>query len=446
MKRLLCLGAFVAVALTGNATFAADECAKITATGHPQYPVIAYKDGDNIAGAAPMVVEAIAKDLKVPLESKFMGSWADAQAAARDGKADMIFGIYYNDERAAYLDYVKPAFMFDDVAIFVAKGKEFPFKGQNDLVGKKGVTNKGESYGTEFDAFMKDKLDVARAEGINDAFKALLDGKADYLIAGYYPGVAEVAKDELKDKVVVLDQALLTAEMFVAFSKKSPCRSLVEGFGKGITEMTTDGRFDAMLTDAQKAYANQAPKRPVTRRCHFNPKGGTWSSYLICFDRAPPYHLIGFPKAWPLGASAVARYGSVLRIPSPIQGSFQRRRLQLVRIASGSQLILNYAARIDQNWRTVRSARRSRERGMLLAFPAQAAGPAASVCRQSCRQGSLPDQATIGRGDLKVSIQASNLRAVGAVRMSTGCRGERLPLRRETDRQFSVRHTVAASP
>ena len=73
MKRLLCLGAFVAVALTGNATFAADECAKITATGHPQYPVIAYKDGENIAGAAPMVVEAIAKDLKVPLESN---SWA----------------------------------------------------------------------------------------------------------------------------------------------------------------------------------------------------------------------------------------------------------------------------------------------------------------------------------------------------------------------------------
>ena len=82
------LGRVCRLALTGNATFAADECAKITATGHPQYPVIAYKDGENIAGAAPMLVEAIAKDLKVPLESKFMGSWADAQAAARDGKAD----------------------------------------------------------------------------------------------------------------------------------------------------------------------------------------------------------------------------------------------------------------------------------------------------------------------------------------------------------------------
>ena len=53
MKRFLGLTVFVALALAGNATFAADECTKITATGHPQYPAIAYKDGDNIVGAAP---------------------------------------------------------------------------------------------------------------------------------------------------------------------------------------------------------------------------------------------------------------------------------------------------------------------------------------------------------------------------------------------------------
>jgi polar amino acid transport system substrate-binding protein len=261
MKRFLGLTVFVALALTGNATFAADECAKITATGHPQYPAIAYKDGDNIVGAAPSLVGAIAKDLKIPLESKYMGTWEEAQAAARDGKADMIFGIYYNDERATYLDYVQPAFMFDDVAIFVVKGKEFPFKGQDDLIGKKGVTNQGESYGTAFDAFIKDKLEVARTDGIDDALKDLVAGKADYLIAGYYPGLAEAAKAGFKEKVVPLDQAVVTAEMFVAFSKKSPCRSLAEGFGKGITEMTTDGRFDAMLQDAIKQWdAAQAKK------------------------------------------------------------------------------------------------------------------------------------------------------------------------------------------
>ncbi|MGH6803869.1 MAG: transporter substrate-binding domain-containing protein [Methyloceanibacter sp.] len=261
MKRFLCLSVFVALALTSTAAFAADDCAKITATGHPQYPAIAFQQGDALVGAAPILVETIAKKLNVPLQSKFMGNWADAQAAARDGKADMIFGIYYNDERAKYLDYVKPAFMYDDVAIFVAKGKAFPFKGQDDLIGKKGVTNQGESYGTEFDAFIKDKLDVARAEGIDDAFKDLLSGKADYLIAGYYPGLAEAAKAGVKDEVEVLDQALLTAEMFVAFSKKSPCTALAEKFGQAITEMTTDGSFDTILTNAIQAWDDANPPK-----------------------------------------------------------------------------------------------------------------------------------------------------------------------------------------
>lgn len=254
MRSLLSFTVCAVLTLTGSAAYAAETCTKIVATGHPQYPVIAYQDGDHIAGAAADLVTTIAAKLKVPLESKYMGSWEDAQAAARDGKADLIFGIYYNDERAQYLDYVQPAFMFDDVAIFVAKGKEFPFKDQNDLVGKKGVTNKGESYGNEFDAFMKDKLDVARADGIGAAFQDLLAGKADYVIAGYYPGRAEAARSEIEDKVVALDQALLSAEMFVAFSKKSPCRDLAKDFGQAITEMTTDGSFDQMLDAATAAW------------------------------------------------------------------------------------------------------------------------------------------------------------------------------------------------
>ena len=254
MKRILCFSLFAALALTGNAAFAADACTKIVATGHPQYPAIAYKDGDNIAGAAPMLVGAIAKTLKVPLESKYMGTWEEAQAAARDGKADMIFGIYYNDERATYLDYVKPAFMFDEVVVFVAKDKPFAYKDENDLIGKKGATNQGESYGNDFDAFIKDKLTVARTDGIDAAFKDLLDGKADYVIAGYYSGLAEAAKEGIKDKIEPLSPAILEAEMFVAFSKKSPCASLAPGFSQGITEMTTNGQFDTMLQDATSAW------------------------------------------------------------------------------------------------------------------------------------------------------------------------------------------------
>jgi polar amino acid transport system substrate-binding protein len=250
MKRTLCLSVLAALTLTGNAALAADTCTEIISTGHPQYPSIAFKEGDKIDGAAPALVEAIAKNLNIPLESKYMGTWAEAQEAARDGKADMIVGVYYNDDRATYLDYVEPAFAFDPVVVFVAKDKPFDFKNQDDLIGKKGATNKGESYGTQFDAFIKDKLDVTRTDGIDDAFDALVSGKVDYVIAGYYPGISEADRIGIDDKVVALEPALLSAEMFVAFSKKSPCASLAPKFGEGIAAMTTDGRFHEMLTGA----------------------------------------------------------------------------------------------------------------------------------------------------------------------------------------------------
>ncbi|MGH6737174.1 MAG: substrate-binding periplasmic protein [Methyloceanibacter sp.] len=247
MKRTLCLSVLAVSMLASTAAVAEDTCTKIVSTGHPQYPAIAYKEGDRIDGAAPSLVEAVAKQNNVPLESKYMGSWSKAQAAAREGKADMIVGIYYNDERAQYLDYVQPAFVYDPVVVFVAKDKKFDFTGQDDLIGKKGATNEGESYGNQFDAFIKDKLDVARTDGIDAALDDLLAGKVDYVIAGYYPGVAEAARQGIKDKIEPLEPALLSAEMFVAFSKKSPCKSLAPQFGQGITEMTTDGRFHKML-------------------------------------------------------------------------------------------------------------------------------------------------------------------------------------------------------
>ena len=254
MKRLLCLSVLAALTLSSSVAFAADTCTKIVATGHPSYPVIAFRHGDQIEGAAPELVEAIAKNIKVPLVSKYMGSWADAQAAVRDGKADMIVGVYHNSDRAKYLDYVQPAFIYDPVVVFVSKAKKFSYKGQDDLIGKKGATNKGESYGTEFDAFMKDKLDVKRTDGLDEAFKALVAGKVDYVIAGYYPGHAEAADMDIDGKVEALEPALLSAEMFVAFSKKSPCAALAPKFSQGITEMTTDGRFYKMLVNAMTKW------------------------------------------------------------------------------------------------------------------------------------------------------------------------------------------------
>jgi polar amino acid transport system substrate-binding protein len=253
MKRGICLSVLLAATVFVHPAHADETCKKIVATGHPEYPVMAFRDGDQIAGAAPLLVGEIAQELNIPFEAKFMGSWSEAQSAAREGKADMIIGVYYNDERAGYLDYVEPAFAYDPVVVFVSSDKPFEFKGQDDLIGKKGVANEGESFGTAFDAFLKDKLTLTRIDGLQAAFEALLSGKVDYVIAPYYPGTAQLAQQDKEDKIESLEPPLLSEELFIAFSKKSPCAALASKFGAGITDMTDDGRLgelvDSVFTD-----------------------------------------------------------------------------------------------------------------------------------------------------------------------------------------------------
>jgi polar amino acid transport system substrate-binding protein len=255
MKQLLLLALVAMLApIPGSAFAQAAACSSLTITGHPEYPPIGYRDGDRIIGAGATLVERIAGELKIPVQSKYAGSWADAQNAVRDGKVDLIFGIYFNDERATYLEYVRPAFLVDPVVVMVPKGKGFQFRGRQDLVGKKGVTNAGESYGSEFDDFMAQKLDVARADGTDQAIKDLLSGKAAYMIVGLYPGLAAAAKIGVKNQIEPLKPELLKADMFIAVSKKSPCLSRVKEFGAKLRAMRTNGTVKTMIEDATRQW------------------------------------------------------------------------------------------------------------------------------------------------------------------------------------------------
>ena len=94
MDRMLSVLITVFLLLFTGSALAAD-CEKLIVTGHPSYPPVAWKEGNRIVGASLKMVEMIAQDLGLKVESKFMGSWEDAQEAIRKGTADIIFGIYY---------------------------------------------------------------------------------------------------------------------------------------------------------------------------------------------------------------------------------------------------------------------------------------------------------------------------------------------------------------
>lgn len=234
---------------------AQQACAALVMTGHPAYPPVAWAARGKIVGAAPALVRGIAGRLGVEeVVTKDYGSWAGAQAAARSGEADVIFGIYKNDERAAYLDFIEPPFMTDPVAIVVRWGAGFAFGEWSDLRGRKGVTNAGESYGDKFDAFMAKELTVARAQGVDKAFAALLAQEADYMIIGLYPGRNEARRLDIVDKVAFLPKELLSSAMYVAFSKQSKCgATLRAGFATEIKTAVDSGMVRQLLEAADKS-------------------------------------------------------------------------------------------------------------------------------------------------------------------------------------------------
>lgn len=236
--------------LLPGVAMAQEACTNIVATGHPEYWPVGHQEGDAIVGVGATLVTEVATQLGIPIEVRAMGTWAEAQIATREGTADVIFGLYYNDDRAEYLTFVQPPFMVDPAVVVVRAGDGFAFAGWDDLIGKHGVTNTGESYGEAFDTFIEESLTVDRADGTEAVFTALLEGRADYAIIGFYPGIAEADELGIRSQIEVLSPTLLAGDFYVAFSQASPCAAMAEAFGAGVAAMVASGHIADLLAAA----------------------------------------------------------------------------------------------------------------------------------------------------------------------------------------------------
>lgn len=234
----------------------AKQCDQLIITGHPAYPPVAWAANGKLLGSSVTLVSNIAKGLGVEkVISMDFGSWEKAQQAIRDGRADVIFGIYKNPARAEYMHYIEPPYMLDPVSVVVRKGDVFQFTQWADLKGHRGVTNQGESYGSQFDAYIKSDLTVGRSNGVDQAFTQLLNKQADYLIIGTYPGKLEAKQLNLDSRVVFLPKSVLTADMYIAFSKKSKCyASLEKGFSAAIKKAVANNEVGQLVDAANKQF------------------------------------------------------------------------------------------------------------------------------------------------------------------------------------------------
>jgi polar amino acid transport system substrate-binding protein len=230
-------------------------CSSIVLTGHPAYPPVAWADGATLKGGGIQVIRRVARDNGVTVHVVNEGTWDDAQMAVRNGQADAIVGLYRTQARLAYFSYVSPPLAPDPSSVLIKRGAPLSYTGWNSLIGKTGVVGVGESYGTKFDAFLKSKLTTHRVNSLQDIYQALLDGKADYGLSGYYAAVTTAPKT-----IAFATPDFVTEGLYLAFAKDSLCaRTLTPAFSREIATLAANGTIKRIFAKALKQYEKTHP-------------------------------------------------------------------------------------------------------------------------------------------------------------------------------------------
>lgn len=224
----------------------------LVVTGNPEAPPIVWEKRDKLVGVGPEIATRILGSLQVPFTIKPTGSWAQVQENAKNGTVDLVVSAYDNAERRQYMNYSLP-YLESPVVIVVKRGKSFPFTAWKDLIGKKGVANTGESFGEEFDTFIKDKLDVTYVP-YERAFQMMALDTADYLIVDLYPAIIYSKLLNAENKVEFLDAPATTQFFHMTISKKSPYTKLMPQINVQIKAMKKNGDFKKLAKEQYKSW------------------------------------------------------------------------------------------------------------------------------------------------------------------------------------------------
>jgi polar amino acid transport system substrate-binding protein len=223
----------------------AAEAVKVS--GHPNWPPFSSQSGNRIIGIGADLAEIVFKDLGLAVVNVPSGNWKRAQAQAEFGAIDVLVAAYRTDERQRYLLYPATPFMADVNVVWVAAGKQFAFQRWDDLVGKHGTAMLGESYGGQFDSFIKQRLQMEWVSTPSQSLQKLALGRADYYPFSLHGGAIQVSQFGFGGRIVHLPTPISTENIYLAVSRKSRFASYLPRIDAAIAARRADGTVERLI-------------------------------------------------------------------------------------------------------------------------------------------------------------------------------------------------------
>lgn len=220
-------------------------------SGHPNWPPIMYQQDNQIVGAGPEIVEKIFTDLGIKVIFKYEGAWDIVQDKAKNGLVDVLVAAYKTAERETYMDYSIP-YTVDPVVLVVKKGKIFNYDKWEDLLNKKGVVTVGDSYGQDFDNFIKEKLNPKEVNTPEEAFILLEKEEADYFVYALYSAEDYIFKNKLSAQVEIIPKYVSTENFYLTISKKSSFSKFMPQVNSLLEKYKNDATIEKIIEKHKK--------------------------------------------------------------------------------------------------------------------------------------------------------------------------------------------------
>lgn len=253
-RLLLCLlGLLIfCTALTAHA----EPNRSLKACGHPFYPPVSWHSENRLMGLAPAVTKQLFAELGFKVQLSADSNWKRCLLEVEQGNADIIVAAYRISSREAYLRYSENPIIADKVILFVNRQQPMDFKHLRDLRGKTVGLLLGDSWGDEFDHFIRQNSRIEYVSRGEQNFSKLALGRIDYMPGGKLSGQLQSHKLGFHDQIMALDTEITTEHYYLAIGRHSGLDSYLPYLNQRLKEMNDDGTIERLRSYYSFQYLN----------------------------------------------------------------------------------------------------------------------------------------------------------------------------------------------
>ena len=182
-------------------------------------------------------------------------SLKEAVLDVKSGKTQVFMGAFYTAEE---FDYIFPAILNNPVHLMMLPDKITNIHKAEDLKKLKGIYLQTEPFAPHILNIFK-QLSLTPVADVDEAYKQVLTGQADYMLGSYFYHYAQVVERGLKGYIVFSARPLWNMPMFIALSKQlKDSKNVREYFTRLVTR-----DFHAKIVERIKVLMQEKEQKSI---------------------------------------------------------------------------------------------------------------------------------------------------------------------------------------